>query len=1096
MLTADSSKTCGECGAPLAPDEIGAFCPACLSRTSLLDELDPSANEDELSRILPAASFGTRAHLGIGDYELLEEIGRGGMGVVWKARQRSLDRIVALKMLLFSGLASAENLERFRREAHAAAALAHPNIVRVLEITEHDRQPLLVMDYIEGESLAQRLQRDPLPAREAAQLIEKIARAMHLAHERGIIHRDLKPSNILLDHRREPHVTDFGLAKLTAAGTSDLTLSAQALGTPSYMPPEQAVGQTTSATADIYGLGAILYHCLTGRPPFQSATIPDLLVQLREQEPVAPRLLNSRIPRDLETICLKCLEKDPVKRYPTAGALADDLQRFLNNEPITARPITRTAKLLRWSQRNPALATAYSLLILLLILILISSPLAIYRINQARNAAEHSARQELSLRRLSEVQNYTSDIALADRLWQEGNLGRAQELLRAQIPKPGAADPRGFEWRYLWKASRTESLRQVTLSGAENILGLATPPTHSFVVAACDKSIRILDPATAVELRRFPLPNSDLSNPYYAISLASAATNILAAHRAGGLVTLWDLSTGNELARFRAFNSNLQALALSSDGSLLATISKGDWEGDLAVWDVSRLSRGVPSAIWSHHINKKLTRVEFTPDGRALLVAQAGSPTANCSVWEVRTGDELAPFPAISAGSLYALAISADGSLVACSGVGGEISVLRFATRTREYTLEGHAADVNSVAFSSDGKRLLSAADDYSVRLWDIEKRAPSATFSSPDTGMHLAVFTPGEKQILASAGTTIRLFACDSQSTSPPVMETEPAWSWPAISRDSKWLVVTPAPQTNAHLQVWDLSSQRKAFELVFGVKPLPAVFSPDGSLFASGDVDRGNIALWETKGWVQGLSSQPPAKILNTDFEVGSLAFTPDGKILAAAGLCFYPHHPSGATNRLAFWEVGSWRKLDLLPGAGSDPNERSAAATVAFSPDGQLLAIGYRDGRVRLWDFRQQLFLRDLKRVQNNWMGAKSIFSRDGHWLATYPFSAFGAELYDISDPKNPRLVTTLKTATRSILFDRENKTLVTSSNDGLINFWNLQTRNLVLSLRHGHGAFLEFAPSGDLLVSEDGHGTIKLWSAASISSDKSHENNKTE
>ena len=273
-----------------------------------------------------------------GDYELLEELGRGGMGVVYRARQQSLDREVAVKMILRGQLASRADVERFEAEAQAAARLDHPGIVPVYNVGESDGRAFFSMKYVRGTTLAQRLAEGPLAPREAARILMAVARAIHFAHTRGVLHRDLKPSNILLDEQGEPHVTDFGLAKQLTDAHS-LTKSGAVLGTPAYMAPEQAAGQRgqVGPHSDVYSLGVILYHMLTGRPPFQAASPVDTVLMVLEQDPVPPRLLNPKADRDLEMICLRCLQKPTDLRYPSAAALADDLQAYLNDESISAR---------------------------------------------------------------------------------------------------------------------------------------------------------------------------------------------------------------------------------------------------------------------------------------------------------------------------------------------------------------------------------------------------------------------------------------------------------------------------------------------------------------------------------------------------------------------------------------------------------------------------------------------------------------------------------------------------------------------------------------------------------------------------------------
>ncbi len=339
----------------------------------------------------------------IGDYELLDEVGRGGMGVVYRARQRSLGRIVAVKMVLSRFLTNAADISRFRREAEAAANLRHPRIVAVHEVGEHDGQPYFSMDYIEGHSLAELARKSPLSARKAAEYVQKVAEAVEHAHQHGTLHRDLKPANILIDREGEPHVTDFGLAK-RVEGESDLTIRGNWLGSPSYMPPEQASGNPSriGPTSDIYALGATLYDLLTGRPPFRGETVAMTLVQVQQSEPVAPRLLNANVPRDLEVICVKCLEKEPERRYPTAAALAADLNRYLKGEPIAARPIGRLQRLWRWSNRKPTVAALTAAVILSLLLGTVVSLALAWQAHSLAHRADTYARQQEALRLVSQ----------------------------------------------------------------------------------------------------------------------------------------------------------------------------------------------------------------------------------------------------------------------------------------------------------------------------------------------------------------------------------------------------------------------------------------------------------------------------------------------------------------------------------------------------------------------------------------------------------------------------------------------------------------------------------------------------------------------
>jgi eukaryotic-like serine/threonine-protein kinase len=344
----NASRVCAECGATVFADAPQGVCSVCLFRTglALLDDKDDKAFEPTFARI--SKDFG--------DYEVLEEIGHGGQGVVYRARQKSLNRIVALKVIGLAHWATEAHVKRFRLEAEAAASLNHPCIVPIYEVGERDGACYFSMGLVDGGQLDAVAKREPIPIRDAAELIAKLARAVHYAHEHGILHRDIKPGNILLDAKGEPHLTDFGLARLVET-ESTVTHTMEVLGTPSYIAPEQAVGNNAAVSrlTDVYGLGAVLYQLLTGQPPFAGGTTYETIKLLLDTEPRQPRLVNPKVDRDLTTICLKCLEKDPKRRYSSALALAEDLECWAKHEPIQARHtgvITRSRK---WVQRNPKL---------------------------------------------------------------------------------------------------------------------------------------------------------------------------------------------------------------------------------------------------------------------------------------------------------------------------------------------------------------------------------------------------------------------------------------------------------------------------------------------------------------------------------------------------------------------------------------------------------------------------------------------------------------------------------------------------------------------------------------------------------------------
>ncbi|HMF11500.1 MAG TPA: serine/threonine-protein kinase, partial [Gemmataceae bacterium] len=363
-------------------------------------ELRPATEAKDVGTVVRAEEEQVPASVcpSLPGYEILTELGRGGMGVVYLARQTALDRFVAIKMVLGGGYAGEARRRRFRLEAQAVARLHHPNIVQIYDVDEQDEHPYFTIEFVDGGSLAERIARGPLPPREAAGLIEVLARAIHCAHERGIVHRDLKPGNVLLARDGTPKITDFGLAKLVD-GQDGHTRTGSVLGTPSYMAPEQALGQNRAIgpPADIYALGSILYETVTGRPPFVGGTPMDVIVRLANEDPEPPSRVRPGVPRDLETICLKCLEKVPRKRYASALDFAEDLHRFLAHESVLARPATYWERGVKWVRRHPV--RTVTILCLLLATLALSGQAAYQSFAHARSERRklENARSEFRL---------------------------------------------------------------------------------------------------------------------------------------------------------------------------------------------------------------------------------------------------------------------------------------------------------------------------------------------------------------------------------------------------------------------------------------------------------------------------------------------------------------------------------------------------------------------------------------------------------------------------------------------------------------------------------------------------------------------------
>ncbi len=799
-----NAQQCSQCGAELDPGLPRGLCGQCLISLGLASGLSETVAETSLSapRAHPSDPSISPTLGQFGDYELIEEIARGGMGVVYRARQLSLGRIVAVKMILAGQFVDKKVIQRFRGEVTAAALLQHPNIVSVHEVGIHAGQHFFSMEYVEGQNLTQLVGDRPLPPKKAAHYLKLISEAIHYAHSQGILHRDLKPSNVLIcAATNQPRVTDFGLAK-RLDGESSLTVTGQVLGSPSFMPPEQASPDRgkVGRRSDVYALGAILYHLLTARSPFQAESLPALVTQVLNTEPIPPRLLNPSVPRDLETICLKCLEKEPARRYSTAKELADELGCFLKDEPIRARPVTRVERAWRWCRRKPALASSLSLAVALLLVLGIGGPIAAFRINQER--------------RESQAQAYTSDMNVVLQAWEEGDLKRAQDLLRTHIPKASERDLRGFEWRYLWKLCQDESLHTIRRGTNEPIWRLATSPAHRFVAACGGGIIKLLEGATGQELDAIRIPEAGTGLRSLTAACAPGATNILAVHIPDGVVILWDLTTKNALMKFKAHDKEIWSLALSPDANLLATSD----DQTLSVWDVASRTNAPRSPVWSHRLDMLISVAKFSPDGQTLVAPGKSFPDGTIGAWEVRTGRELAPFPKQSVGLIGDVAFSPDGTLLATSGVESRINVWDFTNRTVKFYFDGHLGPVKSLAFSPDGRRLISGGDDGTVRIWEISSPKPVGILRDPlDRVVRSVAYAPDGKSIVSTTGDEVKIWNTEPRHPAA-VIETRQEWGWPAISPDGNWLVtgatvVAKDDSESQSAKVWDLASRQQKF-------------------------------------------------------------------------------------------------------------------------------------------------------------------------------------------------------------------------------------------------------------------------------------------
>jgi eukaryotic-like serine/threonine-protein kinase len=722
-----TERTCTRCGLVFASDKLAGLCPSCLLNSLFQDEDrgetqafwddDGSGqSDDDTSTVTPIRRF---SH-----FELLEELGRGGMGIVYRARDVGSGRIVALKVLQAHHLEVPDLVLRFRSEVRAVTSLDHPHVLPVHEVGEYEGIPFFSMKLTTGGSLAQRLGDFLGKPTEIARLMAKVTRGVAHAHERGILHRDLKPANILLDAAGEPYVCDFGLAKWLE-DDRNLTITSAVLGTPHYIAPEQASGQKGLTTAaDIYSLGSIIYELLTARPPFVGQSIIETLRLASENTPERPSSLVQNIPQDLETICLKCLQREPASRYPSAAALANDLENWLAGRPILARPVSAGEQLWRWAKRNPLPAALIASIAMLLAATAVVATVSAIRIEKARDRAVAAEKDAVRAEKETQEQLYASLLAQARAARLTGRAGQRFTALDAL--EKAAKIHQSIEVRN--EAAAALALTDIRLPPEKTWkIGTSNRPPRAFDASLehiadeiAPGTIRILRLSDQKEVARLSEPDSPRIE-----FITRSEGNLLAVRHAGGLIKVWDVAKQKKLYELAGHPTGAKAswyafdCCFSPDGSILAL---GNPEGGAVLYNAVNglMLRRVPAPF----IPSCLT---FSPDGTRLALGSFRE--MDVLIWDLTSGHLLKKIN--TPGAPYHMAWSADGSRLAVGS--SDMNAYVFSSDGLLLgACKGHRQEVTQVLFHPEGSRLISTGRDVTIRLWSLTASTQSGKSGEP----------------------------------------------------------------------------------------------------------------------------------------------------------------------------------------------------------------------------------------------------------------------------------------------------------------------------------------------------------------------------